>query len=223
MKFTKEQAIEEINAKIEAKDKDLDLSRTISESVENALRIVGENDEMELSAFVDLAMPLVNTAAGLAHKNAVTATKTLQEKIAELEKKVPKVETPKPKETEQSEEMKALLARLEKLEKDKADADKAAKITAKRGEIKAAIVKAGVDDNDWVDTLLKEVSVSEDTDVEQKAKDYVSLYQKQHTVKTSITPRAAGGGGKEEIDLSGLDSQLAQLRGDFGTKETKNN
>lgn len=221
MKFTKEQAIEEINAKIEAKDKDLDLSRTISESVENALRIVGENDEMELSAFVDLAMPLVNTAAGLAHKNAVTATKTLQEKIAELEKKVPKVEPPK--KDEPSDEMKALLERIDRLEKDKADADKAAKITAKRGEIKAAIVKAGVDDNDWVDTLLKEVSVSEDTDVEQKAKDYVSLYQKQHTVKTSITPRAAGGGGKEEIDLSGLDSQLAQLRGDFGTKETKNN
>ena len=220
MKFTKEQAIEEINAKIEAKDKDLDLSRTISESVENALRIVGENDEMELSAFVDLAMPLVNTAAGLAHKNAVTATKTLQEKIAELEKKVPKEDPPKKDEPQQSEEMKSVLERLKKLEDEKAEVDKVAKIAAKRGEIKAAIVKAGVEDSDWVDTLLNEVNVSEDTDVEQKAKDYVSLYQKQHTVRTSITPKqAGGGGGGDKIDLSGLDSQLAQLRGDFGQKK----
>lgn len=223
MKFTREQAIEEINAKIEAKDKDLDLGRTISESVENALRIVGENDEMELSAFVDLAMPLVNTAAGLAHKNAVTATQTLQEKIAELEEKVPKADPTKQDETRQSDEMKALLARIEKLESDKAEAEKTNKIAAKRSALKEAIKKQGIDDNDWVDGLLNEVSVSEDMDVEAKSRDYAALYNKQHTVRNSITPKPAGNGEADKYDLSGLDSQLQQMRGNFTSKEKEAN
>lgn len=117
--------------------------------------------------------------------------------------------------------MKALLDRIDKLEKDKAEADKAAKVAAKRGELKAAIAKQGVDDNEWVDTLLNEVAVSEDTDVEQKSKDYAALYQKQHVVRTSITPKTPGAKQNDQYDLSDLDIQLGQMRGDFGQKETK--
>lgn len=222
MKFTAEQAVEALTAMIDAKDKDLDLSRTITENVENAFKMVGDNETMELADFTKFVYPFVATAAGLAHKNASTATKTLQERIAELEKQTKPQEPPKPKTQETpSDEMKALLDRLDKLEKDKAEADKAAKVAAKRGELKAAIAKQGVDDNEWVDTLLNEVAVSEDTDVEQKSKDYAALYQKQHVVRTSITPKTPGGKQNEQYDLSDLDTQLGQMRGDFGQKETK--
>lgn len=223
MKFTAEQAVEAITAMIDAKDKDLDLSRTITENVENGFKMVGDNETMELADFTKLVYPFVATAAGLAHKNASTATKTLQEKIAELEKQVKPQEPPKPKQqdTPPSDDIKALLDRIEKLEKDKAEADKAAKVAAKRSELKAAIAKQGVDDNEWVDTLLNEVTVAEDTDVEQKSKDYAALYQKQHVVRTSITPKTPGGKQTEQYDLSDLDTQLGQMRGDFGQKQTK--
>jgi len=223
MKFTAEQAVEALTAMIDAKDKDLDLSRTITENVENGFKMVGDNETMELADFTKLVYPFVATAAGLAHKNASTATKNLQERIAELEKKVPKTEPSKtePDKTQPSDEMKALLDRIDKLEKDKADADKAAKVAAKRSELKAAIAKQGVDDNEWVDTLLNEVTVAEDTDVEQKSKDYAALYQKQHVVRTSITPKTPGAKQEGQYDLSELDTQLGQMRGDFGQKETK--
>ena len=223
MKFTAEQAVEAITAMIDAKDKDLDLSRTITENVENGFKMVGDNETMELADFTKLVYPFVATAAGLAHKNASTATKTLQEKIAELEKQVKTQEPPKPKtqDTPPSDDIKALLDRIEKLEKDKAEADKAAKVAAKRSELKAAIAKQGVDDNEWVDTLLNEVTVAEDTDVEQKSKDYAALYQKQHVVRTSITPKTPGGKQTGQYDLSDLDTQLGQMRGDFCQKQTK--
>lgn len=221
MKFTAEQAVEALTAMIDAKDKDLDLSRTITENVENGFKMVGDNETMELADFTKLVYPFVATAAGLAHKNASTATKTLQERIAELEKQVKPQDLPKPQDTPPSDDMKALLDRIDKLEKDKAEADKAAKVAAKRSELKAAIAKQGVDDNEWVDTLLNEVAVAEDTDVEQKSKDYAALYQKQHVVRTSITPKTPGGKQNEQYDLSDLDTQLGQMRGDFGQKETK--
>ena len=88
MKFTAKQAVEALTAMIDAKDKDLDLSRTITENVENGFKMVGDNETMELADFTKLVYPFVATAAGLAHKNASTATKTLQERIAELEKQV---------------------------------------------------------------------------------------------------------------------------------------
>lgn len=218
MKFTAEQAIEEIKGKITAKDKDIDLGRTIKECVENALKMVGENEELELSAFVDFVQPFVATSAGLARKNAATATKTLQDRIAELEKQVNTAEPPKvePNGNEPSAEMKALLERLEALENDKKANETKAKIDAKRDEIAAGIKKLGVDDKDWVNTLLGEVSITEETDVEQKAKDYVALYNKTHSGGSSITPKPSGNGGGEKIDLSGLDAALAQLRGNFG-------
>ena len=221
MKFTKQQAVEEITAKITDKDKDLDLARTIDECVENGLKIIGENEEMELKDFVAFVQPFVATAAGLAHKNAATATKTLQEKIAELEKNPPKP-NPKP-EPEPNKEMKALLDRIEALEKDKADNAKATKIAEKCKEIASKLKELGVNDEKWVESMLKEVSITEETDVEQKSKDYLALYNASHPT-SSITPRVPGAPNPDKIDLSGLDEQLKQMRGDFGKpNDNKNN
>ena len=225
MKFTKQQAVEEITAKITDKDKDLDLARTIDECVENGLKIVGENEEMELKDFVAFVQPFVATAAGLAHKNAVTATKTLQEKIAELEKNPPKPDPkPNPKPApEPNSEMKALLDRIEALEKDKAENAKATKIADKRKEISSKLKELGVTDEKWVESMLKEVSITEETDVEQKSKDYLALYNASHPT-SSITPRVPGAPNPDKIDLSGLDEQLKQMRGDFGKpNDNKNN
>lgn len=223
MKFTKEQAVEEITAKITDKDKDLDLARTVKECVENALKMVGENEEMELDAFVSFVQPFVATAAGLAHKNAATATKTLQEKIAELEKKDPAKTDPKadPKPNE-SEEMKSLRERLEALEKDKEANAKAAKIAEKRKDISAKIKELGVTDEKWIEQLLGMVAINENTDVEQKSKDYVALYNSSHP-STSITPKVPGAPSADKIDLSGLDDALKQIRGDFGKPNDNNN
>jgi hypothetical protein len=71
--------------------------------------------------------------------------------------------------------------------------------------------------------MLKEVSITEETDVEQKSKDYLALYNASHPT-SSITPRVPGAPNPDKIDLSGLDEQLKQMRGDFGKpNDNKNN
>lgn len=226
MKFTKEQAVEEITAKITDKDKDLDLARTIDECVENGLKIVGDNGEMELKDFVAFVLPFVATAAGLAHKNAVTATKTLQEKIAELEKKDPAKTDPK-KDHEPNSEMKAMLDRIEALEKNKAENEKAVKIATKRSALKTKMAES-IKDNDWIDAYLAEINVTEDTDVEAKAKDYIAFYNKTQSKGGRTTPKQTGG------DDDGVDSNVksvvaaaAQIKKSMGhgpvTSTTTNN
>lgn len=225
MKFTKEQAVESITAKFTDKAKGIDLARTIDEAVSNGIEMVGENSEMELNAFVGIVEKNVSSALGLARHLKNTETQSLQEKIAELEKKVPKTEPKQdPKtEPEPSSEIKALLDRIEALEKDKADNAKATKIAEKRNAIAAKIKELGVSDEKWVNTMLDEVSITEDTDVEKKSKDYVALYNSSHS-STSITPRVPGAPSADKIDLSGLDEQLKQMRGDFGkSNDNKNN
>lgn len=225
MKFTKEQAVESITAKFTDKAKGIDLARTIDEAVSNGIEMVGENSEMELNAFVGIVEKNVSSALGLARHLKNTETQSLQEKIAELEKKVPKTEPKQdPKtEPEPSSEIKALLDRIEALEKDKADNAKATKIAEKRNAIAAKIKELGVSDEKWVNTMLDEVSITEDTDVEKKSKDYVALYNSSHS-STSITPRVPGAPSADKIDLSGLDERLKQMRGDFGkSNDNKNN
>lgn len=224
MKFTKEQAVESITAKFTEKAKGIDLARTIDEAVSNGIEMVGENSEMELNAFVGIVEKNVSSALGLARHLKNTETQSLQEKIAELEKKVPKTEPKQdPKtEPEPNSEIKALLDRIEALEKDKADNAKATKIAEKRNAIAAKIKELGVSDEKWVNTMLDEVSITEDTDVEQKSKDYVAIYNLSHT-STSITPKTPGGVNTDKIDLSGLDDALKQIRGDFGQKKENKN
>lgn len=225
MKFTKEQAVESITAKFTDKAKGIDLARTIDEAVSNGIEMVGENSEMELNAFVGIVEKNVSSALGLARHLKNTETQSLQEKIAELEKKVPKTEPKQdPKtEPEPSSEIKALLDRIEALEKDKADNAKATKIAEKRNAIAAKIKELGVSDEKWVNTMLDEVSITEDIDVEKKSKDYVALYNSSHS-STSITPRVPGAPSADKIDLSGLDERLKQMRGDFGkSNDNKNN
>lgn len=222
MKFTKEQAVESITAKFTDKAKGIDLTRTIDEAVSNGIEMLGENNEMELEAFVGIVEKNVSSALGLARHLKNTETQELQSRIAELEKKLPKKE-PEPKnEPEPNEAMKALLDRIEALEKDKAESDKAAKIADKRKDIASRIKELGVTDDKWVSSMLKEVSITEETDVEQKSKDYVALYQSSHR-QPSITPRAAGSPNKESVDLSGLDEALKQIRGDFGKQNDNKN
>lgn len=224
MKFTKEQAVESITAKFTDKAKGIDLARTIDEAVSNGIEMVGENSEMELNAFVGIVEKNVSSALGLARHLKNTETQSLQEKIAELEKKVPKTEPKQdPKtEPEPSSEIKALLDRIEALEKDKADNAKATKIAEKRNAIAAKIKELGVSDEKWVNTMLDEVSITEDTDVEKKSKDYVALYNSSHS-STSITPKVPGAPSADKIDLSGLDDALKQIRGDFGQKKENKN
>lgn len=198
-KFTKEQAIKELEAKIPAKDKELDLGRTIAEAVDNSLDLIGEDSEMELGEFVEKVYKQVKTSIGLTHSENSKVAQKMKKQLDELQEKIDGRETTPPKEA--SVEIKsddpaiqAMLEKLTKMEEKLQRQERETTIGDKRAALKAKMSE-DIKDKEWIDAYLKEINVTEETDVEAKAKDYVAFYNKTAAGggRRSVTPRQTGG------------------------------
>ena len=192
MRFTKEEAVKELVGNMTSKGEKLSLSdRSISECMDNLYTMIAVED-MELSEFLDKAMPFFKTANSNV-RNDVSAgiRKYMEENPA-----------PKPDEdkggnvdTHGDAALDAILKRMEEME----NRLKEGELNAKRESIKASIVsrlnEKGVTDREWIDSLLAEVPLTEDLDVDGKVEKYLMLYNKSKSaVNTDITPNGGGGG-----------------------------
>lgn len=218
MKFTKQDAIKELEAKIPAKDKDLDLGRTISEAVDNSIELIGEESEMELSDFVEKVLKQVKTSIGLTHSENSKVAKKMQDQLDELKNKIEGKQTPpKPKPDEIKTEdpaMQAILEKLNEMESKLKERDKEHAIADKRSQL-VSKMKESIKDEDWINSYLAEISITEDMDVEAKAKDYVAFFNKTAAsgVRRSTTPRKTGDGDNEDADVkSALDKAKAIMK-----------
>ena len=209
MKFTKEKAIESITSKFADKAKGIDLKRTIEEAVSNCMEMVGENSEMELDAFVGFVEKNVSSALGFAKHLKKTATESMQEQLAELQRKLEGKEPPKNDDDDPSfpenpafkkmqEEMAEMKKKLEARETEETVAEKRKQLVAKMGE--------SIKDKDWIEAYLSEISVTAETDVEAKAKDYVAFYNKTHAKGGKVTPQSTG---NDDDDNSNVKSTVA--------------
>ena len=215
MKFTKEQAIQELVARFKTKEEKLDLGRTISEVVENGLKMVGENAELEVTDFVSMVEPIVSSAVGFMRHETSTVAKSLQDRISELEKGQKPKEEEKPQEDDTNKELRE---RLEKLESELATSKAQKAISEKKEQLIAKIAELGVKDKEWVNTMLSKVSITSDTDIDTEAKDYVAMYNKFcANDRNDITPKGNPSPGGDKPNLDGLDVALRQLRGEFVT------
>lgn len=216
MKFTKEQAIEALKAKVPAKDKELDLERTISEAVDNCLAFVGDDSEMELNDFVEKAWKSVKSSIGLAHNENSKVAQKLKEQIAELQRKIDGKEPPKTDDDGKSIKtddptLKAMLDKMSALEQKLAAKDAEATIAEKRQQLIAKMGES-IKDKDWIEAYLSEISITADTDVEAKAKDYVAFYNKTHTKGGKITPKPAGDDDDDNSNVKSTVAAAAALR-----------
>ena len=209
MKFTKQQAIEALKAKVPAKDKELDLERTISEAVEYYLDFVGEESEMELNDFVEKVWKSVKSSIGLTHNENSKVAQKLKDQIAELQRKLDGKEPLKPDDDDDSsssdpniKKMQERMAEMEKKlaarETEEAVAEKRKQLVAKMGE--------SIKDKDWIEAYLSEISITAETDVEAKAKDYVAFYNKTHAGGGKVTPQSTG---NDDDDNSNVKSTVA--------------
>ena len=209
MKFTKQQAIEALKAKVPAKDKELDLERTITEAVDNCLAFVGEESEMELNDFVEKAWKSVKSSIGLAHNENSKVAQKLKDQIAELQRKIDGKETPKTDDDKSIKTddptLKAMLEKVSALEQKLAAKDAEATVAEKRQQLIAKMGES-IKDKDWIEAYLSEISITAETDVEAKAKDYVAFYNKTHTKGGKITPKPAG---DDDDDNSNVKSTVA--------------
>lgn len=213
MKFTKEQAIKELEAKIPAKDKELDLGRTISEAVDNSLELIGEDSEMELADFVAKVFKQVKTSIGLTHSENSKVAQKMQSQLDELQKKIDGKSGKKKEEDDddgsgnENKEIKAMMEKIAKMEEKLAAKETADTVAEKRKQL-IAKMSEDIKDNEWIEGYLAEINVTADTDVEAKAKDYVAFYNKTHTKGGKVTPKSTDGG--EDSDTKYVKNTVAE-------------
>ncbi len=200
MKFAKEEAQEALRAKLSPTVKNIDAwERTIAENVETLCSMLGEESEIELDDFINKALPIFNTTAGFMRKTNAELAKEKNEEIETFKKQLEELGETK-KEQPKSELEAALEERLKKLEKSIAERQQAEVVAAKRNALYSYVKKNGVKDDEFLDTLLSKVSITEDTDIEAEGNSYVEMYNKlQSRVNPNITPDNPHGGQNDSL------------------------
>lgn len=205
MKFTKEDAVKELTAKYASKVEKIDKwKRTIEESVDHAIKMIGESSEIELSQFVDFVIPFLDTTAGFIRKENSDLAKdfngqidTLKNEVEELKKKnggKSNTDGDGDDDTKTSE----LLRRIEELENENKQSKADKTISEKKSEIKSKLKEKGVKRSDWIDLMLSEANISEDTDTEAKATSLLTMYNKMYANIDIETPLETGESAEKE-------------------------
>lgn len=190
MKFTKEEAVKELTAKLTPSVENISKwERTIKENVETLCTILGENSEIELADFVTKAMPLFNTTAGFIRKENSDLAKTFKTEIDDLKSKLEKQNvppTPNPNDE--------LVKRLEALElENKRNKEELAQREV-RSKLVAKMKEKGIKSDKWIEGMLSKATLAADMDVEATAKEYLEIYNGLIAdVNPNITPNNPSG------------------------------
>lgn len=198
MKFTKEDANKELVAKMTANGESLSMSqRSITECIENLYTVIA-SEEMELSDFVEKALPFFKTANSNIRNDVSAGIKKYKEDNPTPQKEPDKTEKKSGEEDSRDE----LLKRLEAMEKRMMESEMQTKRNAIKSTIVSKLNEKGLTDKEWIDAFLDEVPVTEDIDIEGKVEKYLNLYNKSKaSVNPDITPNGSGGSSDALNDM----------------------
>lgn len=199
MKFTKDDVYKELVAKLTAKGEKLNLSqRSINEQIEALLPLIA-NDETELDDFVDKVLPIVRTADANVRND-------VSQGIREYKDKNPQKQDPTTthnKTNDGDDANAALLQRLEALEQRNREQELEIKTKEIKSQLVSKMKELGVKNDKWVESLLANVNITDDFDVESKAQGYLELYNSmQSDIDVNLTPKDPDGGKPNYISNS---------------------
>lgn len=213
MKFTKEEFSEELKKKLTngGKKKLAQSDRTFNAHVERIYKRFEkrEDDETELADAVEDYLPDFEEIEGNMRKDNASFInewkKSHPEKDPEKEPNGNGGQGGQEGGAGGDDAMSKILAKLDALEKKQNERDKAEKIADKRKELKSALKKDGVEDTEWIDSYIKKLNITDETDIDEEKDDALKLYNKSNSqTPPNQTPGGAGGKGGNEIDLSDL-------------------
>lgn len=204
MKFTKEDAYKELVAKLTAKGEKLNLSqRSINEQIEALLPLVA-NDEMEVSDFVDKVLPIVKTSDANVRNDISQGIKDYIDNNPK-----PTQTTQQPTQptstttTTQEGANEELLKRLEALEQKNKEQEWELKVKGIKSQLTTKMKELGVKNDKWLESLLSNVNITQDFDIDAKAQSYLELYNSmQSDIDVNVTPGGTGGGKPNYIENS---------------------
>lgn len=216
MKFTKDDARKELSAQIVAKGEKLSLSeRSINEQLDTLMSLLA-NEETELTEFVEKVVPIFKTANANVRNDVSVGIKEYQEKNPVKTTK----EDPMPKKDDESDT--EIEKRLKALEEELNAARNEKRVSDVKRDIVAKLKEKGVQNDKWATTLLDEVNIGEDFDVDAKVESYVSLYNLMSAeTPGNVTPRSTDGNAVNK-QLDDTIKEAAQLAKSMRFEPTNN-
>ena len=191
MKFTKEDAYKELVARMTAKGEKLNLSqRSINEQIEALLPLVA-NDEMEVAEFVEKVLPLVRTADANVRNDVSQGIKDYKDNNP-TNPTTTTTTTTKP--TNSDDAQAELLKRIDALEQRNKAQELEIKVKGIKSQLMSKMKELGIKNDKWMESLVANLNITEDFDVDAKAQGYLELYNSmQSDIDVNVTPEGADG------------------------------
>ena len=177
MKFTKEQLLDALKAKLTANGKHLSISEKTIKSLSDSHYDLLVSEETEIDDLVSKILPQYVSLNGNYEKDNADFIKKWKEDHPEPKSKPDDAPNP---DNNPSEVEKKLLERLEALERMEAEAEAARLTSVKRGELLDKFKEKGISDDKWINAYLKKLSISKDTDIEAETADALDFYNLSH-------------------------------------------
>lgn len=198
MKFTKEQLLDALKAKLTANGKHLSISEKTIKSLSDSHYDLLVSEETEISDLVNKILPQYVSLNGNYEKDNADFIKKWKEDHPEPKPK--SNDAPNPDSNNSSEVEKKLLERLEALERKEAEAEAARLTSVKRCELLDKFKEKGISDDKWINAYLKKLSISKDTDIEAETADALDFYNLSHANSGGRnTPGNSGGNNNDGI------------------------
>lgn len=207
MKFTKEDALKELEARMTANGEKLNLSqRSINEQLETLIPLIA-SDETEIADFIDKTLPLFKTADANVRNDVSVGISEFKKNYKPADDKKTDVVVDDKKDDVTDPTIAALLKRLSDLEDESKAAKERALISDKKKSFLAKVKELGVEDEEWVSDYADVVTFNSELDVDTMAETCLKFYNKtKSTINEVVTPKRGGGGSNDKYVESILSS-----------------
>ena len=211
MKFTKEQLLDSLKAKLTANGKHLSISEKTIKSLCDSHYELLVNEETELDSLVEKILPQYVSLNGNYEKDNADFIKKWKEEHPDT-KPTTKGETTDNKGGEGGDDrINKLLSRLEVLEKANKEAQTAKIMSQKRNELLSAFKEKGINDEKWTEKYIAKISISDETDVEKETEDALDFYNLSHVSTTRTPDNPLSSQGDKAIDAKRWDAVNKEL------------
>ena len=196
MKFTKEQLLDALKAKLTANGKRLSISERTMKDLSDSHYGLLVKEETELDDLVKTILPQYVSLNGNYEKDNDDFIKKWNDEQPPVDPPIPN-EPPKPNESYA--EIKALMDEVKSLKEKEAQRETEKLISLKRNELLTKFKEKGIKDEKWAEKYMSKLALTKDTDVEKETADALDFYNLTRS-KSGFTPGKSGGEDEKTID-----------------------
>ena len=210
MKFTKEEFSEELKKLLTDNGKKpmVQSERTFNASVERIFkRLEKFDDESELDSAVADYLPDFQEIEGNMRKDNSDFVKKWEKEHKNSSANSNEEGSKNGNNAaEGNSELSELLKRMGTIEDLLAKQRLAETISSKKKQLKKALKKDGVEDDEWIEKYIDKLNIDEDTDIDEEKDDAVALFNLGNSqVPKNVNTKNPSGKGQDEFDLSDLE------------------